>query len=431
MRKVSIAGCNGVHPAGRLFAKRGRILVMDPLVPLAPSEWPKGPTGFQTLSGQGELGLSGWRGVVRIAIAWDATGFSVFANSSKLSAGGAGVFSPAGAVRLLAGITGRLRRISASASRLADADLQGWTQLQNKTFTRPKNALVIGSVTQTYHDDYDGALTDSLRFQSTRSFPYSSWQALAASYDSGGPNAKWMPRYQFYTNDPTGMGANGAINGEPEYYIDPREPGNWTGSHIVQSSCMELHMRLTSQLTATEQAKLPTNPTTGQPFKYVSGCMTTYGYFQQTFGVFSSRDQMPAFQGSWPAWWLYDANGSQCELDIEEYYGVDKNTSTDTMHDPSATPAIHDGSSYYAGYDLSADFHDRTCVWNANTFDKYLDGELVGHHTPTARVNGSQMFLLYDFALRPSDVNASTDSALANSPDPAIRIDRTTVFQFA
>jgi hypothetical protein len=395
---------------------------------------PLGPTGFQTLSGEGALGLSGWRGIVRIAIAWDANGYSVFANGSKLSAGGAGVFSPAGTVKLLAGVTGRLRRISAGASRLADADLQGWTQLQNKTFTRPQNALVVGSVTQTFHDDYDGALTDSLRSQSVRSFPYTSWQALAASYDSGGPNAKWMPRYQFYTNDPTGMGANGAINGEPQYFIDPREPGNWTGSHVVQSSCMELHMRLTSQLTASERAKLPNNAATGQPFQYVAGCMTTYGFFRQTFGVFSSRDQMPAFQGSFPAWWLYDANGSKGEFDIEEYRGISKNNSTDTMHDSSTPPeGDHPAgyTGYDAGYDLSADFHDRTCVWNANKLDKYLDGELVGHHVPSAEVNGSQMFLLYDFALTPGDVNGSTVSALAASPDPAIRIDRTTVLQFA
>ena len=392
---------------------------------------PKGPTGFQTLSGEGALGLSGWRGIVRIAIAWDAAGWSVFANGSKLSAGGAGVFSPAGAVKLLAGITGRLRRISADASRLADADLQAWTQLQNKTFTRPKNALVPGTVTPTYQDDYDGALTDSLRYQSTRNFPYASPQAMAQSYDSGGPNARWIPRAHFYTDDPTGMGPNHAINGEPEYYVDPREPGNWTGSHVVQGSCLELHLRLTSQLTASEQAKIPINPATGQRFKYVSGLMTTYGFFQQTFGVFSSRDQMPAFKGSWPAWWLYSTTGNQTELDIEEYYGQDRNTSTDTMHDPTTTPQTHDGSTYYAGYDLAADFHDRTCVWTSATFDKYLDGERVGHHVPTAAVNGSSMFLLYNFALYPQQVDPSTDTALANNPNPAIRIDRTTVLQFA
>jgi hypothetical protein len=101
------------------------------------------------------------------------------------------------------------------------------------------------------------------------------------------------------------------------------------------------------------------------------------------------------------------------------------------MHDPTTTPQTHDGSTYYAGYDLAADFHDRTCVWTSATFDKYLDGERVGHHVPTAAVNGSSMFLLYDFALYPQQVDASTDTTLANNPNPAIRIDRITVLQFA
>jgi len=413
---------------------------------------PDGPTAVKGPAGTSRpLGISGWRGIVIVGMAWDATGVSVYANGGKILSS-AGI-TPAGTVKLLAGITGRIRRLAGSNTKMSNAQLRELTSITNKEFVRPGNALAPGVCNLTHWNDYDNGINSALRRQSVRAPNpavgqpwYADGDAMAASYDLGDAltgevdfgTAIFIPRYHFHNwhqagqGDPRPGGVVAAINEEPAAFMDPvGSGGEAVVTHEVANSAWRLRLRLTSSLTAGQQALVPFDPANpSQRMKYVGAAASTYKQFTQRFGVFSSRDKMPGFSGGWPAWWLYSSK--QSEIDIEEYYGDNITNSTDTKHEPYLTgPEAHKGNNTSIGFDLGQDFHDRTLIWKAGFMHKYLNGERIGTHAQSATFDTEPMWLLYDFALYPPHVDAATDAYLAANPNAAIEIDRTSVFQFA
>lgn len=409
---------------------------------------PSGPTAVQGPDGTTRaLGISGWRGITIVGMAWDATGVSVYANGGKILSS-AGI-APAGAVKLLQGISGRIRKLSGSTVKIGNPQLRELTMLWNKEFVRPGSAFAPGICNITHWNDYDGAdLNCALRRQSNRApepVPGQPWypegSVMAQSYDLTQQltgevdfgSAIFIPRYHFHNWSRNGQGNSGQvaqINGEPQFFTDPvgsGVEGEAIVNHEVANSTFRFRIRLTSSLTPAQQAVVPNDPQTGAKMKYVGAAASTYQHFTQRYGVFSSRDKMPAFKGGWPAWWLYWVDGQ--EIDIEEFWGINPTLKTFTLHEPDIN--VHEDVNHNLGFNGGDDFHDRTLVWRQGTLVKYLNGEQVGQHNQTAAFDADPMYLLYDFAIYPAHVDASTDAYLEANPNAAIEVDRTTVMQFA
>jgi hypothetical protein len=428
---------------------------------------PSGATEFLA-SGSGNpqpLGLGGWRGIVRIAMSWnDATGWSVCANGGPVLTGGAGGLTHAGAIGLLRGVTGKIRRLSASATRPTDTALRNWTTLYNKTFVRPGKALVPGAATVTFFDDFDA---NSLQTIPTPAFPYGSGGAMLDAYWDATDTAhakKWKPRAHFYTASADGnYGASEQINHELQGYNDPQNgAGIVTHEFGVTVSGRASYFRgttaLTSSLTSGQKAHVGNNPSYGatgslsgdQKYDYVSWMMTTAGSdtsvsgwnkggFAQKYGTFEIKAQAPTnAKGAWWAFWLYSGDDSS-ELDIQEQLGPNSPFGGPTMEEFSTHWDNFSGggtTSIDTAEILAADQHSYASTWTAGTVSMYLDGELVSTKATGGSFDNRPKFLLMNMAVQP--FNGAPYNAGAPAPDSASRatmpwltlVDRVQVLQF-
>lgn len=403
---------------------------------------PSGPAAFTAMnSAATALGLGGFRGIVRMCLTWDNTAnsnaglWNAYANGGKVATG-TGAVGAAGVVAMMSAITGRLRRFTGGKTTLTTAQAQQMSELWNRTFINPGTALVPGSVTQTFLDDFDVNSLQTIPggFTGTYAAPYNGPAGLAAAYAPSADSVHlWKPRYHFYTHDQYGEGTD-QINGELQEYLDPQGPGNYV-TITFSNSCMVGYTQQTSALTTAQQANVVNNPqTSGVKYPYVSWCMTTFGSddstsagggFNQQFGVFNCRAKWPAHKASWPAFWLYDYNDTS-ELDIEEYYGDHPTQITTAMHTDNFANNQPWSPPYEMGYDISQDFHDWTAVWVKGQYTKYFDGEQVKQAATITDFDNKAKFLVLNCAVQSEDTDAAGKAAM-----PWLsQVDRVRVFQF-
>ena len=117
-----------------------------------------------------------------------------------------------------------------------------------------------------------------------------------------GVSGTWDPTYGF-------GGDNFAIRthlDEKQIYVDPSFTGNTSGALGVNP--FSIHDG-TLDITAA-----PTSPALVDAlggYQYTSGLITTRESFQQTYGYFEMKAELPHGQGLWPAFWLSDCQ-SRC-----------------------------------------------------------------------------------------------------------------------
>jgi beta-glucanase (GH16 family) len=127
------------------------------------------------------------------------------------------------------------------------------------------------------------------------------------------------------------------------------------------------------------------------PNKWRCGHLSTWGDFEQEFGVWEARIKIPKGRGLWPAFWPLKSGTSACaggkeEFDIMEILanpigernGEDASLVFQTLH-------FGDGSqkmSYTRSVDLSLDYHVYGMEWRADFVQFTLDGN------PTSRWTG-------------------------------------------
>jgi beta-glucanase (GH16 family) len=111
----------------------------------------------------------------------------------------------------------------------------------------------------------------------------------------------------------------------------------------------------------------------GQP--YTSAKLNTSGKFSMTYGRIEARIKLPAFQGSWPAFWMLGTNiGSvgwpTCgEIDIMEQVNTN-NTILGTMHWNGGNGHVQYGSSTSA---TATDYHVYAVEWDTNSIRWFVD----------------------------------------------------------
>lgn len=386
-----------------------------------------GPTRFNAKGIDGTVGHGGWRGICRAVFTWDAGGWKAWVNGSVAATGGGGI-GAAGVAGLVRGLTGKLRRVQGGNTKLGDVAGKTMSEIINRTFVRPGKALVPGNVTPTFRDDFD---VDSIRTRSATAVGADLAELYKASWVAN-PAKRWMPRQFFYQGSDTGSGPN-QINGEAQHYVDEQYPGSWQSAYDITGGELVQRVKRTAMLTVDEQAAVPDDPLTGEPFQFVSSLMTTYGAgkggFEQAGGYWEWRVKMPTFPGSWGAIWTYTPAGTGQEMDIEELYGVNPTQTTSAFHESNFT--YNNGGPVEMGFSVGADYHSYAMIWDrtAHKIVKYVDGREVRVHPTSPNFDQYPQHLLLNIAIHIGNITQATLDAV-DAGLGIMRTDRVQVYQF-
>jgi beta-glucanase (GH16 family) len=132
---------------------------------------------------------------------------------------------------------------------------------------------------------------------------------------------------------------------------------------------------------------------------FTSARIVSKGKFQQQYGRFEARIQLPWGQGLWPAFWMLgdDSEGTiswpqRGEIDIMENRGSEPTVINGTLHGPGYSA----GQSITKPYELlndryDTDFHIFGIEWGKNYVNFYVDDVLYNQLTP-ADVPGEWVF---------------------------------------
>jgi beta-glucanase (GH16 family) len=124
-------------------------------------------------------------------------------------------------------------------------------------------------------------------------------------------------------------------------------------------------------------------------YSYTSARIKTQGLFEQAYGRFEARIQLPWGPGIWPAFWLLGSDiGSvgwpQCgEIDIMEYRGQQPNIIHGSVHGPGYSGGAAITKSYgYTDNRFDLDFHLFAIEWGSDYIDYFVDDALYQRITP-------------------------------------------------
>jgi len=125
----------------------------------------------------------------------------------------------------------------------------------------------------------------------------------------------------------------------------------------------------------------------GQP--YTSGRIKTQGLFEQAYGRFEARIQLPVGQGIWPAFWMLgndfgDVGWPQCgEIDIMEYRGQEPRVLIGSLHGPGYAGASAISARHVLGQGgFHLGFHVFAIEWTPDRIQWEVDGRAYQTVTP-------------------------------------------------
>ena len=197
------------------------------------------------------------------------------------------------------------------------------------------------------------------------------------------------------------VGGNGWGNNELEFYTNRRENSALDGNgHLV--------------ITARAEAYMGRN--------YTSARLLTKGKFEQAYGRFETRAQIPGGQGLWPAFWALGNDIDQVswptcgEIDIMENIGREPGVNHGTLHGPgySGGGGLSGKYTLPGGAALSADFHTFAIEWEQNAIRFYVDDHLYETRTPADVPAGDRWVYDHPFFLL---LNVAVGGAFPGNPD--------------
>jgi len=224
----------------------------------------------------------------------------------------------------------------------------------------------------------------------------------------------------------TETGGHGWGNNELEYYTDRAENASLSGDgHLI------IHARREHFVGADGVAR-----------EYTSARLKTQGRFEQTYGRFEARLQVPRGQGLWPAFWMLGADiGSvgwpRCgEIDIMENIGKEPATAHGTIHGPGYSGGDSIGGAYTlpGGQSLADGFHVFAVEWEPALIRFYVDGTLYQTRTPADLKAGQAWVFDHPFFLL---LNVAVGGSWPGNPDAttvfpqAMRVDYVRVYTAA
>jgi beta-glucanase (GH16 family) len=137
---------------------------------------------------------------------------------------------------------------------------------------------------------------------------------------------------------------------------------------------------------------------------YTSARLTTRNRFEQTFGRFEVRAQIPYGQGIWPAIWMLGTGGSWPfggEIDIMENIGKEPNIVHGTIHGPGYSGAKNIGNAYSLpeGKRFADKFYTYAIEWEPNVIRWYVDNVEYHRVTPESLPDGAMWVYDHPFYL--------------------------------
>ena len=207
-----------------------------------------------------------------------------------------------------------------------------------------------------------------------QTLPERNWQ-LTWSDEFDGP-AGQSPDPAKWSFD-IGTGDNGWGNGEFQYYTSRSENAALDGQG---------NLRITARREAFS----------GAPF--TSARIKTQGLFDQAYGRFEARIQLPYGPGIWPAFWLLGSDITsvgwpQCgEIDILEMRGQEPHLINGSVHGPGYSG----GNAITKGYQLTngrfdTDFHVYAVEWGSDYIDYFVD-DVLYQRISAANVPGEWVY---------------------------------------
>ncbi|RVU14353.1 family 16 glycosylhydrolase, partial [Methylobacterium oryzihabitans] len=157
----------------------------------------------------------------------------------------------------------------------------------------------------------------------------------------------------------------------------------------------------------------------GRP--YSSGLLSSFVSFQQTYGYYEIRADMPRGQGLWPAFWLLPADlGPTSELDVFEALGQDPFSVLMTAHSRATGVHTKEGFSV-ATPDLTQGYHTFGMDWGPQHITWYFDGVAVASVDTPADLKNRPMYMVANLAVGGNWAGPPNSDSLAS--DPHLRID--------
>jgi Ca2+-binding RTX toxin-like protein len=178
-------------------------------------------------------------------------------------------------------------------------------------------------------------------------------------------------------------------NGEQQAYVTADFQG--TSGHALGYNPFSVSDGVLN-ITAHQFAASDTQSTFGAT--YASGMINTRGIFEQKYGYFEIRAQMPTAVGSWPAFWMVpDPNVKGVEADITENIAIQP--SIDFVR------AYGGDSASFANVLKTGDisgFHTYGMLWTPQTVTFFYDDQAV-FQTATPQAWDAPMYLIANYAV--------------------------------
>lgn len=415
-----------IYPAGHIVTHNST--QEDPVIDIDGMTSIVGPSGNKAVCGTG-----GFLGICRLGVTRDSTGYSLCMNGGNVK-NVSSVLTFQNAIKLFKNKTGVIRSIEVWNSRITDQQLQAGTEVLGRTYPQlPTNVLNFISATQTFIDDFT---TNTIRRRKSQYDPTIApitynpglgFYNLTAQYDTIG---NWMPRLPNFVNSAIGTGRDN-VNSEYQEFLDPQYPGNFNPFDwgVQTASCLTITSMKTTSLTAAQQTlvenRFVNGQDTGTKYPYVSGCISSWGKFEQKFGYFEARIKMPAAaDGSaaskiWPQFWfLPNDGGNRIEFDVVELIGNGAlGHDSNTYHVNSYGVNLGGLMPTSHPYNLGNDFHTFGMLWTSTYIEMYRDGKMYSHYdiASTQNTNDLPAFPIFNIAVggtAPGIPSATTDSSM-------------------
>ena len=214
-------------------------------------------------------------------------------------------------------------------------------------------------------------------------------------------------------NQETGNAGFG-YNQELEYYTSGTENAVVTGGSLV----------ITAQTSGASKYKCQYGTC-----KYTSARFNTQGKFEQAYGRFEARIQIPRGDGLWPAFWMLgndisNVSWPRCgEIDIMENVGKQPATNHGSLHGPgysggnplTASTSIQSGA-------LADDFHIYAVEWAPNVVKFFLDDTLYETRTPADVPSGDKWVYDHPFFII---LNVAVGGGFPGNPDSSTTFPQT------
>ena len=176
--------------------------------------------------------------------------------------------------------------------------------------------------------------------------------------------------------------------------------------------------------------------------EYTSARLKTEGRFQQMYGRFEARLQIPRGQGLWPAFWMLGADIAAVgwprsgEIDIMENIGKEPATVHGTIHGPGYSGGQSLGGAYAlpGGAAVADAFHVFAVEWEPALIRFYVDDTLYETRTPADLKAGQAWVFDHPFFML---LNVAVGGSWPGNPDAStvfpqtMRVDYVRVYSAA